>query len=319
MLLKKLYIKLQGITAVNIPVRVLWKFIIKNLPSLFNQKLLYRWRVSGVLKLKVEHLTFQYYSKCDDGVADALYYDARHFKEYHDLKLFIHLAALSKNILDVGANTGIYSVLAALSNPASSIIALEPYAVNAARLAKNLQLNNISTVTIVPKAAGDTDTVISFTVPEKEMVCDVLSANESFTQQFYRGTVNYKNVQVEQVTLDHLADTHGLTDVNLVKIDVESYEIPVFKGAHNLLQKYSPLILCEIFVDDVRDSFYSTYLKPMGYYFYMHQEEGIMRIENLIGTTNSRNFIFSKHKTKNDFTPYSDMNALCRQLLGIAD
>jgi len=54
--------------------------------------------------------------------------------------------------------------------------------------------------------------------------------------------------EVEQITLDgFLAEHLGKgRSVDLLKVDVEGYELEVFKGAPLLLAQHRPLIFCEI-------------------------------------------------------------------------
>ena len=54
--------------------------------------------------------------------------------------------------------------------------------------------------------------------------------------------------EVAQVTLDsHLArDEYRQRSIDLLKVDVEGYELEVFKGAVGVLAAHHPLIFCEI-------------------------------------------------------------------------
>ncbi len=70
--------------------------------------------------------------------------------EKESLKCWINLAIKSNTIFDIGANTGVYSLLAKAVNPDSQVYAFEPIKRVFEKLEKNIQLNsyNIKTYCI---------------------------------------------------------------------------------------------------------------------------------------------------------------------------
>src|SRR5690606_28671555 len=66
--------------------------------------------------------------------------------EQKSLKLWSALARNASVILDIGANTGVYSFLAAAVNPNAKVIAFEPVHRTAEIFRKNLKLNGSEVV-----------------------------------------------------------------------------------------------------------------------------------------------------------------------------
>ena len=257
-------------------------------PGNLTKYLTQRWRVAGQVEIELENVKFNFYSDCDDGIVDPLYYNPGNYSEVNELKLFARLAARSKFVLDVGANNGVYSVLSAVKNPACEIWAFESYPSNFDRLKLNLSLNNINNVVPMPKALGDERKTINISVPDNGQICDTVSANAEFSNRFYKEFITYKEVEVEQVKIDEIVPQDKKAD--LIKIDVESYEIPVFKGAKNTLEAMSPVIQCEIFVEETRTEFYAQVLKPLGYNCYMMVKNGLAFTETLKPNSEGRDF-----------------------------
>jgi len=188
---------------INHVFRGVFKYFAYAFPNGLKTKLVSHWPSSGEFSTKLkEGLSFKYYSRCDDQIANSLYYDIERYSEYHDLLLFSALAAKSSTILDIGANTGVFSVVAALSQPKASITAFEPYAVNARRFQKNIEINNIKNVVLAQTAIGSSEGTVNFSVPVEDRICDVLSVNSSFSENFYKKEMSFKQVQVEATTLD---------------------------------------------------------------------------------------------------------------------
>lgn len=182
-----------------------------------------------------------------------LYYELP-YHEKADLTLFLTLSGQAKTIVDIGANTGLFSVLASLSNPQASIYSFEPYRVNAGRMKDNLDLNGIRNVTVFEMAIGESDGEVDFAVPANEAITDVSSVNQDFSRSIYPD-VKWGSSTVKVSRLDRMAQENGWK-VDLIKCDVESFEMSVFKGADRILTEDRPAILFECFLDQERQTFF---------------------------------------------------------------
>ncbi|MFN5417919.1 MAG: FkbM family methyltransferase [Flavobacteriia bacterium] len=292
------------------------RFIYNNFTSL-KIKTLNKIRVSGKVKIVFEDLQFYLFSKFDDGIVDTLYFKDRTYSEVNELRLFKAFSKKSQTVLDIGANTGIFTIVSKMSNPNISIHSFEPYPINSKRLLKNLEINKLNTeVTVAKVALGAKSDTISFAVPEKDQVCDALSADVEFTNKFYRKWINFKTIEVPQVSLDEYCSSEKIAAIDLIKIDVENYELEVFKGARKTLEKYSPLILVEIFVDDEKIAFYENYLKPLGYTCFVILNDGIVNLDGeMIVNPDCRNFILTKKKITKKYLSFKNMDEIVETFL----
>lgn len=276
-----------------------------------------RLRVSGTVNIQFEDLRFRLFAHWDDSIVDTLFRNPLQYSEYQELILFHQLAKNPGTIIDVGANTGLYTIVAHLANKENQIVAFEPYHVNFERLIRNLKINSIdSGISLQQCAVGDQTGTTSFEVPANDQVCDVPSADLEFTRKFYRRWMQYKTIEVPQITLDQFISTAGITDVRLIKIDVENFELNVLNGALLLLRTQKPVLLVEMFVDEARTRWYEEVLKPLGYYCYLVLKEGIVRTDTLEVNPDSRNVIFSTNQTAARYLSFSEKEKTAEALGG---
>ena len=204
-----------------------------------------RWPVTGVIPLSKAGVEFKMYNECDDGLVSDFFY-SRKYDEDADLILFTALARHSKTIVDIGANTGLFSVLSSVANRSTAIYAVEPYTPNFTRLNINLKLNDCSNVKPLQVAIGESVGAIEMTVPGNNSITDVSSVNGDFSKKIYPDMV-WKKETVKLETLDNIKQNNKLT-IDLIKCDVESYEMSVFKGMDQVLREDRPAIPFECFV-----------------------------------------------------------------------
>jgi len=160
----------------------------------------------------------------DSGVSMGLvYYSGR--PEYHEMGLVSHLLRPGDAFLDIGANAGYYSLLAASRiAPTGSVDAVEPSPPALARLRSHLALNGLSCVRIHELALSDTadtrpfiadrDTENRFATPAESSPSTVLTAR-----------------------LDDLFPDPAFA---LAKLDVEGAESLVLHGAEKMLARSRP-------------------------------------------------------------------------------
>ena len=184
--------------------------------------------------------------------------------------------------VDVGAAMGAYSWI--LSRVSEQVYAFEPGVLYHRHLSHAVFGTNI---TVVRAAVGSVCGRVSLYTPGSD-------SNALHSATVSQGnpvvTLAGTNVdQVDQVTLDAFLGerlTPGRT-VDLLKVDVEGYELEVFKGCLGILSKHHPLIICEIEARhnaNYADAFHV--LREMGYrcYFFrggMFESFGGERIEEL--------------------------------------
>ncbi len=271
-------------------------------------------RVDGTVNLCIEGLHFKMFSHGDDGIVDALYFSPENYGEYEEVNLFGSLAKKSKVIFDVGANTGLYSIVSKLSNPSSTVYAFEPYDTNLKRLKKNASLNGVSDIEVIAQAVGNSTEKLDFAVPESAQVCDVLSADVAFTEQFTETYNGFKTVKVPQTRLDTFVEDHNLRGVDLMKIDVENFELEVLTGAKEMVAEHKPVIMAEMFVDESRKKFFNNHLKPLGYFCYLIGKKGLFRSTELVNNPDCRNYLFSCRKSSSPYLSYSEPERIASEL-----
>lgn len=112
-------------------------------------------------------------------------------------------------ILDIGAGIGDFSLSVLLRYPNTSIVAVEPDRLVAARLRRNLELNGVQTIEVVEAAVGE---LVPSNVVEKESVLRKAQSNSAEAPKL--------------VSLAELLEPFsGYCD--LIKIDCEGAEFPL--------------------------------------------------------------------------------------------
>ena len=138
------------------------------------------------------------FSDWDDPIVDRLFFGGVDYSERTELSLFEAFARRSEQILDIGANTGLYSIISTQTNHRAMVHAFEPYPANFNRLTKNLELNKLSERVKTSKLAmGHENDPISFTVPASGQICDVSSVDGQFTRRYYKKWLSYVDIEVE--------------------------------------------------------------------------------------------------------------------------
>lgn len=290
--------------------RIVRDLLIKVPFTFIEKKVLPRWRLSGKIPLKVGQISFEMLSECDDFLVDTLFYDS--IDEKAELIVFSEFAKHSRMVLDVGANTGLFSIVASKVNHQAEIFAFEPYSVNAVRLKNNLELNSIGNVHVKEEAIGAVDGKLMLSVPSDKRICQVSSLNKEFSKMFFSKDVVYEEVVVECRTIDAMFNAEGVSFLDLIKLDVESYEVEAFKGGLHTIREKRPVILCEIFVDEEREMFFNDFLKEFNYYLFLVTPIGLVRLDQM-QKAEFRNFLFSPESSKQRFIPLNSISQLAEE------
>lgn len=200
------------------------------------------------------------------------------------LELFASLARDARLVLDIGAYTGIFSLLAAEVAPTARVHAFEvvPLVAEAAR--ENVAANGLTDrVTVHGHGVGkDGDTV---------QIAN--GAGGSALPDFYSTKLHFSDgVPVGVQSLDAIVAELDAQPPSIVKIDVEGAEDVVLEHARSFLASHHPDILCEI-LPDANTAAVEAALAPHGYRFY-RVERGVVRAQpDLVPHAEFRDWLFS--------------------------
>jgi FkbM family methyltransferase len=142
------------------------------------------------------------------------------------------LPGAGATVVDVGANAGVFTTRAARAvGPTGRVVAIEPNGDTAGRLALNAAQNGLEKwVEVVRVAVGDRDDNVRLLVGRNSTTGHVETAVAPAD-----GDTDPSAQLVPIRRLDTLALDLGLTEVDLIKLDVEGYEVPALGGATHTL------------------------------------------------------------------------------------
>lgn len=181
------------------------------------------WQVRS--RLTDDYLTFKFISDkklfAKRGMTGATgnYYCGLH--EFEDMGFLIHYLRPSDQFLDIGANVGSYTILAA-GGVGAKVKSFEPLPSTFMHLKKNVQGNELQSLVQLHNCGLSRESGVLRFSSGLDTVNHVLSEAEE-------GDIPY--VEVSVTTIDEIAD-FGVSTV--IKIDVEGHEFAVLNGARRL-------------------------------------------------------------------------------------
>ena len=144
--------------------------------------------------------------------------------------------------IDIGANTGIYSLHASqFVGSTGKILAFEPNIEMAYCVKQSIALNNFSNITVLALGVSNSNGVIEY--------FHNFSKPNSFSLTKHDAKASYENIYT--VRLDDYFLHQSLNKIDYIKIDVEGNETQVIDGALKIIQKFRPVIQAEFTIADV--------------------------------------------------------------------
>ncbi len=189
--------------------------------------------------------------------------------EPDETTFFISRLHTGDTVLDIGANIGWFTLVAAKHiGPAGTIHAFEPRPITYSMLSKTVSQNGLRNfVHLWEYALSDSagEVILNW-------AANTDNPGGSFVTTDKTGQAGHESVRVRAAKLDEL-----LPDVapDVIKIDVEGAEPMVFSGAVNALGRRKPIILSELFpnqllkVSGKTSAQYIQQMKDYGYSCYL--------------------------------------------------
>ena len=218
-----------------------------------------------------------------------------------EIALFKRVLSPQDGVVDVGANFGYVSLIAA--KYAGRVIACEPSAETQKALAHNLALNPTLQAKINNLRMGLSDKPGTLT----------LFRPTSRPGEASLRAVGRPDEQAEVVPMDTLDHVCGNQRIRLIKIDVEGAELDVLRGGLNTLRSSQPHILIELFEPHQKRFNRSvadivTYLTDLGYAgrLIAGVQHGMLKFEplvmdELVSCQEIRNALFVRREDESIF------------------
>lgn len=228
------------------------------------------------------------WSRADDWVSNQIYWRGWTGYEPETAPLFFRAATRARVTMDVGAYVGFYTLLAAHANPCGQVYAFEPLPQPFERLCRNVSLNRLSNVHCVNSAAGDVDDVA-----ELFYAATTMPTNSSLSAQFVQGAPQVCSRRVPIIRLDSFVQANGIDCVDLMKVDTESTEPSVLRGAIEALRRHHPMIFCEVLPGCGTEAPLEQILRPLGYRYYLLTPDGPVWRQYIEGHSQWLNYLFT--------------------------
>jgi len=154
--------------------------------------------------------------------------------DYETLQIEVIKRVLQKgmNFVDIGANIGIYTVVASkILGKSGRVYSFEPEISNFDLLKKNIEINNCTNIKLENKAIGDKDSKTKLHIVENDIGTHSI------------GKVSNNATDVDLVKLDTYFNNNN-TKIDIIKMDIEGYELFALKGMQRIL-KTDPIVFLE--------------------------------------------------------------------------
>lgn len=202
-------------------------------------------------------------------------------------RIFLALAKEVKTVIDVGANTGLFALLAAQANHQARVWAFEPVPFIYDMLRANIQLNELANLEAVQAAVADFVGASTFYITRTSTGIPT----DSSSCAGFRSDV--EAIRLPTLTLDEHMRRQGIARLDLLKIDAEAAEAKVLRGGLQTIQRDRPFLICEV-LENVDHAYLQDTMQGLGYLFYHITPDHLARHARLQGSLNveQRNYLF---------------------------
>jgi FkbM family methyltransferase len=158
-----------------------------------------------------------------------------------ETKILQHIAKRSKVVVDIGANVGYYTVeLAKLLETSGELLSFEPVEATFSQLNKNVELNQLENKVKTFQLG------LSNSITETNIFLPRISGSSAASLRNLHPEEEFESQIIKISTLDYVVGSLGITDCNLIKIDVEGGELQVIEGGIETISKFKPIVFAEL-------------------------------------------------------------------------
>jgi len=172
--------------------------------------------------------------------------------ELEKQKIFVKMLKLGDVVYDIGAHVGFYSLLASkLVGDKGIVYSFEPNPQNAYFILRHIQLNKIGNVKLFMGAVGEN--------------FDLQFLSDEGPESKIKGGNSMSKIIIPIFSLDDVVFKYKIIlPPNVLKIDVEGFELKVIKGAEKVIREYKPKLFIALDNKDTKLEIYK-FIKNLEY------------------------------------------------------
>ncbi len=157
--------------------------------------------------------------------------------------------------IDVGANTGLFSLYMASKSKNIKVHAFDPINLNTSLLSASIEMNDFCNVIVNKSCVGDYDGLVEFSISSDSAYSSILDSGRK---------AEIKKIQIPIIRLDTYIINSKIKKIDVIKIDVEGAEKLVILGASGLFYSHTlrpKLMMIELY--DPNLSAFKTSIKEI--------------------------------------------------------
>lgn len=186
--------------------------------------------------------SINFWVSLSDHIESQIFWQGVQEGDRGEVKLLKSLLAPQSVFIDVGANIGAFSLMAARRLPQGKVHSFEPSPYHIKKLNSNLLLNRFNNIQIHPVALSSKLGPAKLYFPKSKGSLE----NTGMASQFEFDVMSYRIEDIECVRLDDYLESYNISKVNIIKIDVEGAELDVLIGARQTIYRNRPHVLMEV-------------------------------------------------------------------------
>lgn len=244
-----------------------------------------------ILRLKKRTFFGKFKVHNKDGVSFLLYNNAFNLEtklfwsgfeksnwEKKSREIWKELSKKSKIVFDIGANTGIYSILAKAYNPGAEVFAFEPQPNVFNILAKNILINDFDIQCHQLALSNESGELPFYNTGHSTFEAN--NTTHGSLNKEWR-TEHQHSILVNVDRLDNFIKEKEIGKIDLIKIDVETLEFEVLEGYDEFLYEHRPIIILEIQNEEMGRKLSALFSSSDYQFFWINENEGLVKVTSL--------------------------------------
>lgn len=208
-------------------------------------------RVSGAPPVEMLNMN-------DDMVSYVYFYYGLDAYESLSVYLFGQLAQEAEAVLDIGAFTGLFGLVAAKCAPAAKVVSFEPVDYIADRARTNGRMNGLRNYSVETVA-------VSATEGRRTLELYGHTAATSGSSFAKKKVSSLGSAEVDVTTIDaYMARQAPNARLSLIKLDTEGDEVQAIQGGANRITADGPVMLSEVLSNEALEAQIAV-MRPYGY------------------------------------------------------